>query len=148
MQPSASETPWYHPPISLEELQLVDPPLFTDEDIIKYDLHSHVISLTPKAAQRVGKQMLANGSAEFVVTAYGHRQYRGAFVSGLSSTSSKGVFINYLAGFFEEDAESILLIHLDFPPRRLKQGDEDPRVTKDIIRALRSSKKLRRRMPM
>jgi hypothetical protein len=135
--------PTGNPPPTLDELQLDGSPMFTDRDIVRYDAHTHVATLTPPARERFLHDMSAIGVATaFVVVADGRRQYRGPLISGLSSSSGPGICVTYPVALEDEHWNDIQFSY-GYPPGLYKPpAGGDPLLTQDVVRALRSAGKL------
>ena len=101
-------------PLRLDELVLSDEPVFSEPDILSYDLSTHTIELTDAGYTAVADLFTlpidVNG-IPFVVVLSGERLYHGAFYSPASSLSYEGVVIGQPFG----DPPNTVVIGLSYP---------------------------------
>ena len=120
-------------------LELQEPPLLSDDDIVSYKAATHEIELTDRGYDKVhGLAVPVQGRA-FAVCVDGRPVYAGAFWVDLSSQSFDGVVIDPLRAT-EEDP--VIQIELGYPGPDYFHG-QDPRADPRILQALEEAGKLR-----
>jgi len=126
---------------SLDQLDLQDEPLLSQDDLLSYTQSTHEMELTDAAYQKL--QNLFDNSVgvrglPFVVTAEHQPIYTGAFWTPISSISFDSVVI--LRSF--DPQNHILRIDLGYPTQEAF-SDIDPRDDERIMEALIEAGKLR-----
>lgn len=114
-------------------LELQEPPLISEDDILHYDLDTHEIELTAAAFARVLSLFtlpIDSDGIPFVVSVSGEPVYAGALYSPASSLSFGGVVILHPIG---GDPNTITL-SLGYPSREAFEG-QDPRSDPRVIEA-------------
>jgi hypothetical protein len=120
----------------LDEIVLQESPLLSMDDIISYDVETHIIELEPAVAERWDGLELPGNS--FVVVVGVEPIYTGAFMAAYFSRSYDGVVILWPP---MEGNPNTIKIQLGYPWDDFFTG-EDPRADPKIMEALRQAGKL------
>jgi len=126
--------------LDLKKLKPVGKPFFTSDDISSYVMDTHEIILYYPIGLKLKKLEVPVSGRPFVVFVGGKPIYTGAFWTGLSSISFRGVTIDV------SDLKSdfpVLKLELDYPPLAPKHIVSDPRLDPRIFLALKTRGVLR-----
>jgi hypothetical protein len=77
----------------LDDLPLMDEPLFSMQDMVRYRADTYEMTLMTEAAERLAEVTVPLNGLPFVVVAQGERIYTGAFWTPISSMSYHGVTV-------------------------------------------------------
>ncbi len=124
----------------LGDVTLAAEPLLTADDLLAYDVTSHVFTLTMEAAGRVAALDVPTNGRGFVVAVEGTPIYAGAFWAPYSSLSYDGVVILVLPGYsagagFPSESGTFRL-ELGYPGSGFFRGSDprsDPRVVDALV---------------
>jgi hypothetical protein len=115
----------------VNDIPLEDKPIFTSDDILRYDTNTHSFTLTDEAFERVRQLKISTRGRPFVVTVADRRIYWGAFWSMLSSFSFDGIVIPQPMGRRNEE-----LRILRGSPQREFEG-QDARNDPEILEVMK-----------
>ena len=124
----------------LSKLELQEPPIVSDNDIISYWQATHEIELTAEAYERIQELYdlpVRVSGMPFVVSVGRERIYAGAFWTPLSSLSFDGVVIIQPL----DPSKRSITIELGYPSPQAFAGP-DPRSDQRILRSLQAKGKL------
>ena len=124
----------------LGDVTLAAEPLLTADDLLTYDVTTHVFTLTMEAAGRVAALDVPTNGRGFVVAVEGTPVYAGAFWAPYSSLSYDGVVILILPGYsagagFPSESGTFRL-DLGYPGSGFFRGSDprsDPRVVDALV---------------
>jgi hypothetical protein len=125
----------------LDQLDLQDEPLLSQDDLLSYTQSTHEMELTEVAYQKLQKMFDSSVGVRglpFVVTTEHQPIYTGAFWTPISSLSYDGVVI--LRSF--DPNNRLLWFNLGYPTQEAF-SDIDPRDDERIMEALNEAGKLR-----
>ena len=107
--------------------------LLTQNEIIGYNVKTHVMTLIPGQRDKITPSQSLIGGSPFELIVDGESQYSGRFTTSLSSISLNDVVIDLLAPGLEEDQ---LQFCLGYPSRNCYTAEGDPRENERVIAAL------------
>jgi len=114
----------------LQDLPLEQAPLFTSDEIVRYDIGSHAFLLTKEAYEKVARLKVPTDGRAFVVSVGDRRVYSGAFWSVFSSVPWYGITIVQPRGKGRQE--------LRIEPA--STGQKDPRNDPEILAIMKSRK--------
>lgn len=109
--------------------------LITQDDILSYNVETHVLTLVPGKRDKIVPSQSLIGGSPFTIFVDGKSQYSGRFTTSLSSQSVNDVVINLSASELENNQ---LQISLGYPVRSVYTAAGDPRGNDTVIAALRA----------
>jgi len=116
----------------LSHLELIDPPLLTEQDIISYQKSTHEIELSAIGVDKLQQMDVPVSGIAFAICVDREPIYTGAFWAAYSSLSYDGVVIDPT---LVSPENPVIQVNLGYPGASFYRGD-DPRSDPRIITAL------------